>query len=121
MLFRSGTPYRSYLYAADLTEWLFTILLRGQSGRAYNVGSEEAVSIRELAERVAETLGLDVASGNTVEVTKQTPAAARGARYVPSSRRASNELRLSAATPIAEAIFRTAHFARTCQRIAPRE
>jgi len=48
-----GTPFRSYLYAADLAEWLFAILLRGVPARAYNVGSAEAVAILQLAERVA--------------------------------------------------------------------
>ena len=45
-----GTPVRSYLYASDLAVWLWTILLRGVSGRAYNVGSPRPVTLRELAE-----------------------------------------------------------------------
>ena len=104
-----GTPYRSYLYAADLAEWLSTILLRGESGRAYNVGSEEGVSIRQLADRVA-----DVAAavwpdrGRPEIVTAKQPVPGQSAeRYVPSCGRACSELGLKPATSLDEAIRRT--------------
>jgi len=109
-----GTPYRSYLYAADLAEWLFTILLRGRPGRAYNVGSEEAVSIRELAELVAGgTADLRPARERPlVLVSQQAVPGAVATRYVPSCERARAELGLALMTNLSRAIIRSASWHR---------
>ena len=48
-----GTPYRSYLYAAHMAIWLWTLLMRGESGTAYNVGSPHEISIADLARCVS--------------------------------------------------------------------
>jgi dTDP-glucose 4,6-dehydratase len=104
-----GTPYRSYLYAADLAEWLFTILLRGAAGRAYNVGSDEAVAIRDLAHRVAGVAARATGSRSEATVSNSPPAASTASpdRYIPSCRRAFEELGLAAATPLDVATART--------------
>jgi dTDP-glucose 4,6-dehydratase len=98
-----GTTIRSYLYGADLAVWLWTLLLRGNSGRAYNVGSEDAVSLRRLAEVVAAQLGV-----REIEVRGHADPGAAPDRYVPSTRRAREELGLGENFSLSEIIRRTA-------------
>lgn len=99
----SGQAVRSYLYAADLAVWLWSLLVRGCPGSVYNVGSEEAVTIAQLARRVADALG-----GLGVEVLGQADPGWNPGRYVPSTARIRNDLGLSATVDIDEAIRRTA-------------
>lgn len=98
-----GTPCRSYLYAADLVIWLMVILCKGTPGRAYNVGSEEGVSMTDLAHRVARLAPAPV----DVRVGGRAPVFARPDRYVPSTRRAEGELGLRQLVGLDEAIART--------------
>lgn len=102
-----GTPYRSYLYAADLAVWLWTILLRGKNCQPYNVGSESALSIADLAQLVTKTL----APSLPVRVLKKAIKGQLPERYVPSTALAQRELKLSTKIELAEAIRRTANWA----------
>jgi dTDP-glucose 4,6-dehydratase len=97
-----GTPLRSYLYAADLAVWLWTILARGAPGRPYNVGAERAISIRDLAALVARIASSDMA----VEV-RGVPGAGPPPRYIPSTARIQRELGLSQTVSLEDAVKRT--------------
>jgi dTDP-glucose 4,6-dehydratase len=97
-----GTAVRSYLHAGDLAVWLWNILLRGQSLRPYNVGSEEGLSIRQIAEAVAGRF-----SHRPQVRVLGTPGSAMADVYVPSTERARVELGLKAWTSLPEAIDRT--------------
>ena len=52
----SGEAVRSYLHGADLAAWLLFMLVKGAAGEAYNVGSDQAISIADLAVRVSQRL-----------------------------------------------------------------
>ncbi len=101
-----GTPRRSYLYAADLAVWLWTILFHGRSMTAYNVGSMHDVSIAELAATVSATVG----SGRPVTIAQPPLPGHMPSRYVPDTRRARNELGLQEHFSLTEAIRRTARW-----------
>jgi len=106
-----GTPLRSYLYAADLAEWLWTLLLRGEHGRAYNIGSEDAISIHDLACLVRECAGTQ----NEILVQKKAKAGVLPARYVPSVARVRQELGLTPRYVLSDAIRRTLAWHRKIQ------
>jgi nucleoside-diphosphate-sugar epimerase len=98
-----GTPYRSYLYAADLAIWLWTILLRGEPCHPYNVGSEEHVTTAELAHAVAS----EFQPTAEVKIAKTPLPNSPAEWYVPSVRRAATELNLRQWIDLREAIRRT--------------
>jgi nucleoside-diphosphate-sugar epimerase len=98
-----GKPVRSYMYASDLVVWLLTILLRGQHLRAYNVGSEDAVTIAETARQVADALPPAV----RVEIAGDPNRPGAADRYVPSTQRAQKELGLRCEVSLPDAIRRT--------------
>lgn len=99
-----GTPRRSYLYSADLALWLWTILLRGKPGWAYNVGSEEDVSILDLAHTVAGVLNPDA----EILVAQSPVPGTPPSRYVPGTQRARSELGLRPIIGLEDGIRRTA-------------
>jgi dTDP-glucose 4,6-dehydratase len=104
-----GTPYRSYLYAADLAIWLWTILLRGRAAYPYNVGSPHDLTIADLAQTVVRVMG----SGKGIEVARQPLPGARPLRYVPDTARAEKELGLRPLIPVEEGIRRMSEWYRT--------
>lgn len=99
-----GTPLRSYLYAADLAIWLWTILFKGDICRPYNVGSNEEISIADLARLVGAVFGAEARIA-----AKPMPSAAP-TRYVPDTDRAQRELNLRAWTGLRDAIEKTARW-----------
>lgn len=98
-----GAPFRSYLYASDLAIWLWTILLKGQSGEPYNVGSDMSLTIKELATLVAEIMP----AHPDVLVTKASVPGAPAERYVPSIDKARTQLGLDVWTSLDESIRKT--------------
>ncbi|HUX28656.1 MAG TPA: NAD-dependent epimerase/dehydratase family protein [Terracidiphilus sp.] len=102
-----GTPMRSYLYAADLAVWLWTMLLRApemqETPCAFNVGAGEAICLSDLARKVAEVVN----PACTVEIAQEPKDDAPRQQYVPDVTRAETLLGLRAWIGLEEAIRRT--------------
>lgn len=99
-----GTPRRSYLYAADLAIWLWTMLFRAPSMQAFNVGSEDSISIADLAHTIASTLNPQTA----ITIANQPTPGQPLQQYVPSTQSAQQQLNLHQTVSLTEAIRRTA-------------
>lgn len=96
-----GTPRRSYLYGADMAAWLWTILVRGDVCRPYNVGARREVTIRQVAEAVARCAD----TAGEIEMGSRPVPGAAPQRYVPDNTRA-QELGLRETIPLEEGIRR---------------
>lgn len=101
-----GKTVRSYLYAADLAVWLLALACKGKPGKPYNVGSDQALRMDELAQLIGDTLGLAAAT----KILGSAPPSKR-VRYVPDTRHIQQELRVAVWTDISTGIRRTAECA----------
>jgi dTDP-glucose 4,6-dehydratase len=97
-----GTPYRSYLYPTDLIVWLLAILVRGVDGRAYNVGSDAAVTIVQLAHMIAS----QTTQTMPIVMAHRPIPGAPALRYVPDTARIAGELGVRRNVELDEAIQR---------------
>lgn len=98
-----GTPYRSYLYAADLAIWLWSILINGKTCYPYNVGSDNELTIATLANTVANIFK----QHQSVKISKQSKKINKIERYVPSIDRAKKELGLKEYIGLSDSIKKT--------------
>jgi nucleoside-diphosphate-sugar epimerase len=98
-----GQSIRSYQYGSDLCVFLWALLIRGRSGEAYNVGSDEAVSISNLAHQIQSTLP----TASKVEILGEIDSATH-TRYVPSIAKIKTELSVSNVIDLQTSIARTA-------------
>ncbi|MBT6440743.1 MAG: NAD(P)-dependent oxidoreductase [Flavobacteriales bacterium] len=100
-----GAPLRSYLDQEDLADWLHVLLQNGRAGETYNVGSDEVVSMAELAHLVRDL----VSPEKPVRILSKSPdVQTTRNRYVPNISKAQRELRLDVKVSLAESIRRTA-------------
>ena len=99
----NGLAIRSYLYASDLVVWLWHMLVLAEPGKPYNVGSDESVSIRGLAERISLVLGK-----GEYQVRGAQDAGWNPGRYVPDVQLIGRDLGLRKTVSLDEAILRTA-------------
>lgn len=98
-----GTPYRSYLYAADLAIWLWTILFSGDSCNPYNVGSEDGIRISDIAKLIADQF----TQPPLIVINKEKNSKQFDEKYIPSTKRAHQLFDLMLVVKLPEAIRRT--------------
>lgn len=98
-----GQSVRSYLYGADLAQWLWTILVLGVHSRPYNVGSDVPMTIRSLAESIQKACG----SQAGVEGSQNQPLDEEPEFYVPNIQRAQGEFGLRVFTAFDQGLLRT--------------
>ena len=56
-----GDAVRSFMHGSEMARWMWAILLRGESGDVYDVGSDNVYSITQFAERIQAFTGCEFA------------------------------------------------------------
>ena len=105
--------YRSYMHTDDLARWLLTIASHGDvSCPVYNVGSDQSIELKNLAQKIADYFGQQVES--FAEVSEAID------RYIPDISLAQRLLSLEIDIALDEAIDLTVHKMMTLHTLTKR-
>jgi dTDP-glucose 4,6-dehydratase len=92
--------YRSYMFADDLVNWMIGILVNANSNcPIFNLGSDEEISMGELADKIATFFKVNVDAENIINEKID--------RYIPSVEKAFEELGLTCEYDLDQAIQKT--------------
>jgi nucleoside-diphosphate-sugar epimerase len=101
-----GETIRSYMYGADLAVWVLVIMLHTKNGQIYNVGNDNGISLREVAQKVANCIqpvpSILLNTSLTTEINRSA--------LVPNVTKAEKEFGLKQFTSIDLAIQRSVHW-----------
>jgi len=98
-----GKSVRSLMYGADLAFWMLTIMLHGNSGQIFNVGSDHGESLGDLAQRVSTCFS----PAPTILTNTSLVSVIENTRLVPDITAARNQFGLDIYTGVEQAISRT--------------
>ena len=102
-----GRARRSYLYGADMATWLWSALAHDETASLFHIGSEDSVSILELAQAVATVSGEVLNYVPEITVAKEIDLSKSVHQYVPANSETRKALRVSEWTSLTEIIRRT--------------
>jgi nucleoside-diphosphate-sugar epimerase len=99
----NGNTTRSYMYPSDAAYWILRFLTAAESGRSYNLGSPEAVTLESLATAVATSFS----PRPEILFSAINKAGAPVSRLVPDTTTGAEEFGLQVTVPFSKALNRT--------------
>lgn len=96
-----GSPVRTYLDQRDLSKWLLKLMEAGKHGNAYNVGSDQEISIGALAHLIRDIVDPSL----EVEITNIADKNGVRNRYVPDISKIRDELGVKVTYSLRESLI----------------
>jgi UDP-glucuronate decarboxylase len=100
----NGSPIRSYMDGQDMSEWIFQIIECGSPEEIYHVGSERAISIKDLATLVGNRYERLTDNPVKVDILHQSSPLDGVSRYVPSTERTRTQLNVNETVGLEQSI-----------------
>ena len=101
------------MYLADVCIWLLRIAIKGENRKSYNVGNDQSVSIKSLAEQIK----LELKSDSDISIGNVDSNKSHSDYYFPNTEYTKETLNLSVNYSLSEIIKLTSEWQKESQKI----